>query len=58
MFKERELSIHKIKKYFIISQKKAFLTFPEMEPCTFHFKLEKKILPEKITYTLIFSKIS
>ena len=38
-----------------ISQKKAFLTFLEMEPCTFQLRLEKKKKkkkhPKKIYYT-------
>lgn len=47
-----ELSHYEIKKILIFSQKKAFLIFPEMEPCNFRSKLEKikKILPEKISY--------
>ena len=39
---------------FIFSQKKAFLIFPEMEPCTFQHRVEKKIKkihPKKISYT-------
>ena len=31
-----------LKKFLILSQRKAFLIFPEMEPCTFHPKLEKQ----------------
>ena len=30
-----------LKKFLIFCQKKAFLIFPEMEPCTFQLKLEK-----------------
>ena len=41
IFQEMELSDSKIKKYLIFSQKKAFLIFPEMEPCTFQPKLKK-----------------
>ena len=40
-FPEMELSNSKIKKVLIFSQKKSFLIFPEMEPCTFQLKLEK-----------------
>ena len=36
-----ELSISNIENVFIFSQKKAFLIFREMEPCTFQPKLEK-----------------
>ena len=36
-----ELSSSNIKKILIFSQKKAFLKFPEMEPCTFQLKIEK-----------------
>ena len=36
-----DLSSSNIKKIYIFSQKKAFLLFPEMEPCTFRPKLEK-----------------
>ena len=35
MFQEMELFDSKIKKILTFSQKKAFLIFPEMEPCTF-----------------------
>ena len=43
-----ELSSSNIKKILIFSQKKVFLIFPKMEPCTFQPKLEKKkIHPEK-----------
>ena len=31
-----------IKRIHIFSQKKSFLIFPEMKPCTFKPKLEKK----------------
>ena len=43
-----ELSDSKIKKYLISSQKKAFLIIPEIEPCTFQPKREKKIHSRKI----------
>ena len=36
-----ELSDSKIKLFRTLSKKKAFLIFPEMEPYTFKFKLEK-----------------
>ena len=36
-----ELSTSNIKKILIFSKKKAFLMFPEMEPCTFQPKIEK-----------------
>ena len=36
-----ELSVSNIKKILKLSQKKAFLMFPEMEVCTFRPKLEK-----------------
>ena len=39
-----ELSDSKIKKLFMFSQKKAFLIFLGVEPCTFQPKLEKKII--------------
>ena len=45
-----ELSGSKIKKFLVFSQKKAFLIFLEIEPCTFQPKLEK------ISYTLILKK--
>ena len=48
-----ELSDSKIKKYLISSQKKAFLIIPEIEPCTFQPKREKKIHSRKISYTLV-----
>ena len=35
IIREMELSDSKIKKFLIFSQKKAFLMFLEMEPCTF-----------------------
>ena len=35
IFREMELSDSKIKKLRIVSQKKSFLKFLEMEPCTF-----------------------
>ena len=38
---ELELSSSNIKKFLKASQKKAFLIFPEMEPCTFHIESEK-----------------
>ena len=38
---ENGLSSSNIKKILIFSQKKAFLIFSEMEPCTFQSKLEK-----------------
>ena len=41
IFREVEQSNSKIKNFVIFSQKKAFLIFPEKEPCTFQFKLEK-----------------
>ena len=31
--------------FFIFFQKKVFLTFPEMKPCTFHLKLKNKKIP-------------
>ena len=60
----------RFKKIIILSQKKAFLIFPEMETCTFHPKLKKykQIHPMKISYTsgngnskkkfCVFSKVS
>ena len=36
-----ELSESKIKKFLIFSQKKAFLIYPGIEPCSFQPKLEK-----------------
>ena len=41
IFREMELSNSKIKIFIIFSQKKAFLIFLEMEPCTFQPKLQK-----------------
>ena len=48
-----KLSNSNIKKILIFSQKKAFLIFPEMEPCTFQSKLEKeeKSIRRKFYYT-------
>ena len=48
-----KLSSFTINKILIFSQKKAFLIFPEMEPCTFQPKLKKlkKIHHKKISYT-------
>ena len=45
-----QLSSSNIKITLIFSQKRAFLIFPEMEPCTFHPKLKKqeKSIPGKI----------
>ena len=36
-----ELFSSNIKQILIFSQKKAFLIFSQMKPCTFHFKLKK-----------------
>ena len=36
-----ELCSSNTKKFLIFSQKKAFLKFLEMKPCTFQSKLEK-----------------
>ena len=44
-----ELSSSNIKKTLIISQKKAFLIFPEMKPCTFRPQ-PSKFFPKKISY--------
>ena len=41
IFLEIELSSLNIEKTFIFYQKKAFLIFPNTEPCTFHPKFEK-----------------
>ena len=53
-----EFSSSNIKKILIFSQKKAFLIFPEMKPCTFQRKLEKskkstprKFIKRKLSYT-------
>ena len=47
-----ELSSSNIKKIIILSQKKAFLIFPEMESCIFSPSSKtKKIQPDKISYT-------
>ena len=35
VFQAMEISESKIKEFLIFSQKKAFLIFPEMEPCIF-----------------------
>ena len=45
-----ELSSSNIKKIPTFSQKKVFLVFPEMEPCTFQPKFEKikKSTPRKL----------
>ena len=57
IFPEMGLSNSNIKKILIFSQKKAFLTFPEMEPYTFHTKStphphpKKEPNPGKLTYT-------
>ena len=40
-----ELSSSNIKKILIFSHKKAFLIFPEMEPCTFQPRLKKEKNP-------------
>ena len=37
-----EISESKIKEFLIFSQKKAFLIFPEMEPCIFSSRLKSK----------------
>ena len=45
-----EISDPKIKKFLIFSQKKAFLIFPEAEPCTFQAqarKVKENLLPKK-----------
>ena len=42
LFREMELSDSKIKKLFMLSQKKAYLIFPGVEPCTFRAKAGKK----------------
>ena len=45
-----ELSSPNINKILIFSKKKAFLIYPEMEPCTFQPRLEKEknLLREKL----------
>ena len=53
-----ELPGSNTEKFLIFSQKKVFIIFLEMEPCTFHGTLPKldkwtKIRPETIFYTLI-----
>ena len=57
LFQEMKLSGSNIKKILIFSQKKAFLIFPKIEPCTFQPKLE--ILENSVLRKfLIFRKIS
>ena len=51
-----ELSDSKIKKHFMFSQKKAFLIFLGVEPCTFQPKLEKKLLHTNIKKFLFSQK--
>ena len=58
IFREIKIFDSKIKKCIIFFQKKAFLVFPEMQPCTFRSKIEnKKIYPEKISYILILKNL-
>ena len=42
-----EISECKIKEFLIFSQKKAFLIFPEMEPCIFQLKVKKQKNPPR-----------
>ena len=49
IFREMEFSNSKIKEFLIFSQKKAFLIFPEMEPCTF-WPEPSNIFPKIISY--------
>ena len=51
-----ELSDSKIKKRFMLSQKKAFLIFPGVEPCTFRAKAGKKKLLYTNIKTFLFSQ--
>ena len=41
VFQAMEISESKIKEFLFFSQKKAFLIFPEMEPCIFQLKVKK-----------------
>ena len=56
LFREMELSHSKIKKLFMLSQKKAYLIFPGVEPCTFRAKAGKKKLLYTNIKTFLFSQ--